>query len=298
MAAGTVGPGLRSMSKYLHPREQVVTEIRHHRVVLLKPLGILLAVTVVALWIDASTPDASLGTLPRLAWATWIAVAAWAVWQVFEWRHTRVVVTSKRIMLFEGFITRRVSMMPLSKVTDMSYDLTVPGRILGYGHFVLESAGQDQALSSIDFVPDPDGHYQDIIGQIFGLEDEDGPDDGHGHDLGDEDEPDEDDRERRGRARRREQLRRRSHEEDAQRREEWELEKARRERRQRRADYLAQEQQEELHPPHLRTGRGDPSIYRSADLVRRDRDADTGELPPYTEHDTGELPPYDDDWRP
>ena len=237
-------------------------------------------------------------TLPRLAWATWIAVAAWAVWQVFEWRHTRVVVTSKRIMLFEGFITRRVSMMPLSKVTDMSYDLTVLGRILGYGHFVLESAGQDQALSSIDFVPDPDGHYQDIIGQIFGLEDEDEPDDEHGHDLGDEDEPDEDDRERRGRARRREQLRRRSHEEDAQRREEWELEKARRERRQRRADYLAQEQQEELHPPHLRTGRGDPSIYRSADLVRRDRDADTGELPPYTEHDTGELPPYDDDWRP
>ena len=49
-------------------------------------------------------------------------------------------------------------MMPLIKVTDMSYNRSVPGRILGYGRFVMESAGQDQALREVNWVPDPDQH--------------------------------------------------------------------------------------------------------------------------------------------
>ena len=34
-------------------------------------------------------------------------------------------------------------MMPLAKVTDMSFQRSPIGRILGYGEFILESAGQD-----------------------------------------------------------------------------------------------------------------------------------------------------------
>ena len=32
-------------------------------------------------------------------------------------------------------------MMPLTKVTDMSYNVSMLGRVLGYGEFVFESAG-------------------------------------------------------------------------------------------------------------------------------------------------------------
>jgi hypothetical protein len=38
----------------------------------------------------------------------------------------------------------------------------------GYGKFVVESAGQDQALSTIDFVPHPDRLYQQISDLLFG----------------------------------------------------------------------------------------------------------------------------------
>src|SRR5690606_18761378 len=136
-------PGLR---KYLLPGETPVAEIRHHRIVLIKPALVLVAATALCLWLDITVSDANSGILGYL-WLVWVGVLGWAAWQWIEWRHTRVVATDKRIVLFEGWINHKVSMMPLKKVTDMGYERSLLGRILGYGTFILESAGQDQALS-------------------------------------------------------------------------------------------------------------------------------------------------------
>src|SRR6476646_9514062 len=95
--------------------------------------------------------------------------------KVAEWRHDWFVATDKRLLLFYGFITRRVSMMPLLKVTDMSYERSVPGRILGFGRFVMESAGHDHALRAVNWVPHPDHHYRVICAQIFGVADHERP---------------------------------------------------------------------------------------------------------------------------
>ena len=59
-------------------------------------------------------------------------------------------------------------MMPLIKVTDMSYARPPLGRLLGYGEIVIESAGQDQALRRITHLPDPDGLYLEICELLFG----------------------------------------------------------------------------------------------------------------------------------
>lgn len=167
----------RGLRKYLLPGETPVAEIRHHRVVLLKPLAITLATLAVVVWLDLSVSDAQAPMLTWLWWV-WFAVVGWAVWRWIEWRHTRVVATDKRIVLFEGWINHKVSMMPLKKVTDMGYERSLLGRILGYGTFVLESAGQDQALSTISFVPDPDDNYRAICSVVFGLGVADEDDDG------------------------------------------------------------------------------------------------------------------------
>ena len=50
----------------------------------------------------------------------------------------------------------------------MSYNRSVLGRLLGYGEFVLESAGQDQALRRVRFLPHPDALYEEICLEIFG----------------------------------------------------------------------------------------------------------------------------------
>ena len=59
-------------------------------------------------------------------------------------------------------------MMPLVKVTDMSYARPPAGRVLGYGEIVIESAGQDQALRRITHLPHPDALYLEICELLFG----------------------------------------------------------------------------------------------------------------------------------
>jgi hypothetical protein len=70
-------------------------------------------------------------------------------------------------MLTLGIITRKVAMIPLGKVTDMRYDRPPLGQILGYGSFVLESAGQDQAFRVVEHVPNPDILYRRISEELF-----------------------------------------------------------------------------------------------------------------------------------
>jgi hypothetical protein len=49
----------------------------------------------------------------------------------------------------------------------MSFQRTTIGRILGYGEFIVESAGQDQALRNVRFIPYPEQLYLEVCGLIF-----------------------------------------------------------------------------------------------------------------------------------
>jgi hypothetical protein len=59
-------------------------------------------------------------------------------------------------------------MMPIGKVTDMSFLRPIPGQILGYGTLRVESAGQKQDLETIEFVPRPEEVFMAISELIFG----------------------------------------------------------------------------------------------------------------------------------
>ena len=116
--------------------------------------------------IDTAMPLTPL--VRNILWLTWVAVLLYFIWRVIEWSMDWFVITDRRFMLTYGVFTRQVGMMPLSKVTDMRYDRTLGGRLLGYGKFVLESAGQDQALSTIDYLPEPDQPYVQVMDLLFG----------------------------------------------------------------------------------------------------------------------------------
>ena len=102
-----------------------------------------------------------------MIWLGWLFLPTAALPRV-EWYTDWFVATNKRVLLTYGVFTRKVAMMPLMKVTDMSYNRSVLGRLLGYGEFVLESAGQDQALRTVSFLPRPDELYEEICLEIFG----------------------------------------------------------------------------------------------------------------------------------
>ena len=101
-----------------------------------------------------------------------IVAHLWLIWKLARWYVDRFIVTDRRIMLVSGIVARRVAMMPMTKLTDMSYHRSTIGVLFGYGTFVLESAGQDQALSRIDYVPRPDELFSEISELLFGRDGE------------------------------------------------------------------------------------------------------------------------------
>jgi uncharacterized membrane protein YdbT with pleckstrin-like domain len=106
-------------------------------------------------------------TVVLVIWLAWLVLLFRLVGKVIDWSLNYFVVTSQRMLLAQGVITRKVNMMPLTKVTDMSFERSTLGRILGYGRFNLESAGQDQALKIVDYLPYPEQLYLEVCGLIF-----------------------------------------------------------------------------------------------------------------------------------
>ena len=168
------GPEARhgATRRYLLDGESMIIAVHQHWGKVAEPVVTTIVALLFVLWVGAVAP-ASLGVLTDLLWWAWFAVVARMAWKLLEWRNDWFVATDKRLLLTYGLITRKVAMMPLTKVTDMSYTRSPPGRLLGYGRFIMESAGQDQALRSVNWVPDPDHTYRAICAQIFGVQDHD-----------------------------------------------------------------------------------------------------------------------------
>ncbi|MFC5745012.1 PH domain-containing protein [Actinomadura rugatobispora] len=151
-----------SVNKYLLPHENQVITVRRHPAVLMLPVGLVLAGLIVAGVLSNTVTQAT-----SWIWWGWLILLAWFVWRVAEWSVDYFVITNQRMLLTTGLITRKVAMMPLAKVTDMSFRRTIMGRMLGYGDFVLESAGQDQALDTVDYLPYPEQLYLEVCEMIF-----------------------------------------------------------------------------------------------------------------------------------
>lgn len=85
-----------------------------------------------------------------------IIIARWAFYE-------RRYITNRRLIESGGFLGSRISSMPLSRVTDISYSRTVPGEVLGYATMRVETAGQDQALGVVRFISNPNKFYEVLV---------------------------------------------------------------------------------------------------------------------------------------
>ncbi|MDQ7877990.1 PH domain-containing protein [Microbacterium sp. QXD-8] len=98
--------------------------------------------------------------VPAQAW--WVpallgaAVTGHAIWRYFEQHTDRFVITNMRVFRVHGILSQRIATMPLARILDISVYKPVVGRVFGYGHFVFESAAQEQGLREIRYVGDPD----------------------------------------------------------------------------------------------------------------------------------------------
>jgi uncharacterized membrane protein YdbT with pleckstrin-like domain len=163
------------INKYLLPREVQVATVRQHPAVLIPPSAQTLGGLIVAALLTTTVVH---GLLSLIIWIVWGLLLLRLVLKVLLWAVDYFVVTTERLLLTTGFFTRRVAMMPLTKVTDMSFRRSFAGRLLGYGEFIVESAGQDQALRNIEYIPYPEQLYLLICGMLFPSSAEDADDAG------------------------------------------------------------------------------------------------------------------------
>lgn len=162
----TSAAGPAAVSKYLLPREVQVATVRQHPAVLLpvgaQALGGLLVAGVLSVTILRHQ-----SLLLAIIWIAWGVLLLRLLWKAINWAVDYFVITSQRLIMTTGVLTRKVAMMPMSKVTDMSFRRSFGGRILGYGELIVESAGQNQALDRVPYIPYPEQLYLLVCGILF-----------------------------------------------------------------------------------------------------------------------------------
>jgi len=151
--------------RYLLPSEHPVIEVRRHWAWLaaraLPSCGLLLVglVAMRAAWAP--------GWLDALILYFTVFVVLRSVWITLDWWTERFIVTDRRILLVTGIAYRNVAIIPLAKVTALTYNRSAAGVLLGYGEFVIESTGQDEALSRISYLPKTEKLYIQISELLY-----------------------------------------------------------------------------------------------------------------------------------
>lgn len=98
-------------------------------------------------------PAGKLFWVPLLAGIAAFLVGLWKIHVVFM---DRFVITNMRVFRVHGVFNQMLATMPMSRILDISMQQPFTGQICGYGHFIFESAAQDQGLREIKFVGQPE----------------------------------------------------------------------------------------------------------------------------------------------
>lgn len=77
------------------------------------------------------------------------------MWKAHVAYMDRFVITNMRVFRVHGVLNQNLATMPMTRILDISLSQSLLGQLLNYGHFVFESAAQDQGLRDIRFVGHP-----------------------------------------------------------------------------------------------------------------------------------------------
>lgn len=156
----------REIDEYLLPTERRVIRVRQHWAYMWRHVTETALFLLAVVLAESYLPDGVL--LDNVTfYLALVAVLRFTVLTILWWIE-RIVITDKRVMLSQGLIVHRVGMMPLGKVTDLTFKRSLGGRMLGYGSLIVESAGQIQALNNIDYMPQPEEIYEALSELVFG----------------------------------------------------------------------------------------------------------------------------------
>ena len=166
---------MAGLSRFLHPEasrrmlvdegEFIVDEVSRHWVTRVVPVLIVVG----GMLCFAAMPWLGAGWWVGLLLG--LGVGGYGFYRIHLEFMDRFVITNMRVFRVHGVVDQHMATMPIARILDISVRQTFLGQLLGYGHFVFESAAQDQGLRDIRYVGDPkrrDLTIQRVI-QLAGL---------------------------------------------------------------------------------------------------------------------------------
>jgi len=143
---------------YLGDGERVRIRTHQHWLVPLRSVLQSMAMVPVAILLGFVTPSV-------WWWQVGLALSAVAhqgylFYRFLAWRTEQIIVTDQRIVRTSGVFTTTVDAVNLDQITDSTYHRSLFGHVFDFGTVRVGSAGQNQALERIDFVPDPGAIYR------------------------------------------------------------------------------------------------------------------------------------------
>ncbi len=154
-------------SELLADDEELVVDTHPHWKALIVPAIVLPVVVGLGCWAFFAMFDFSGRKYAQLAVAVLaLAVIVWAcLFPWLRWRTTRFIVTSRRVVIRSGVITRTGRDIPLTRVNDVTYTHGLIDRLLGCGTLLIESGGERGQLvvSDVPHVATIQRHLSDLV---------------------------------------------------------------------------------------------------------------------------------------
>ncbi len=161
-------PGRSSDVEHLVSGEQLRISVRRHAAAVTWPVLRAALGVGVLVWLQVRVPGSAV-VVQNVLWYASVVVLVHLAVLLRSWWVERLEVTTSRLLLTQGIITRTVTMMPLRKVTDLTFTHTPVGRVLGYATMKVESAGEDDALNRIAYLPWHTELRDELATLVFGL---------------------------------------------------------------------------------------------------------------------------------
>ena len=126
--------------RLLNPGEVVVANVRQHWWYLAgaaAAMMVVLAGGIAALVVRAQE------AVDALVLAVLVVALGWLLARYLKWLTIRLIITSRRVMLRRGILTKLTREIPLEHLSDISVKQSMLERVIGAGSLILESAGRE-----------------------------------------------------------------------------------------------------------------------------------------------------------
>ncbi len=124
--------------KLLNPGERIVVSTRTHPKALLGPLLALVVLLAAGVAFQVLVDN---DTARLVVWGIVVlAILRFVVWPTLDWYLASYTFTSRRLITRHGILTRKGHDIPLSRISDVAYELGLIDRMLGCGTLVISDA--------------------------------------------------------------------------------------------------------------------------------------------------------------